>query len=108
MTRSANKGNGRDLLGGAPDDAADVWGRLVPYVIHPAKVAAIEAMLWMKQPLSCNQLVNLFDNDDLYLSLVSYHVGQLVKFSVVRRTGSCQRRGATETFYYFPEGTGYP
>lgn len=62
-------------------------------------------MSWMKQPLSCKQLVDLFDSDDLYLSLVSYHVGQMVKFSVLRRTGSCQRRGATETFYYFLEVT---
>jgi hypothetical protein len=106
MTRSENKGNGRSLPDGTPDAA--VWGALVPHVVHPAKVAAIEAMLWMKQPLSCNQLVNLFDCDDFYLSLVSYHVGKLVKFSVLRRAGSCQRRGATETFYYLPERTGCP
>lgn len=108
MTRSANKGSGPNLPGNAAEHVAEVWGTLVPHVVHPAKVAAIEAMLWMEQPLSCNQLVNLFDSDDLYLSLVSYHVGQLVKFSVLRRTGSRQRRGATETFYYFPEGTGSP
>jgi hypothetical protein len=107
MTRSANEADGSNLAGG-PDDAAEVWGALVPHVVHPAKVAAIEAMLWMRQPLSCNQLVNLFDRSDLYLSLISYHVGQLVKFGVLRRTGSCQRRGATETFYYFPEGAGRP
>lgn len=82
-----------------------MWETLVPHVLHPAKVATIEAMLWMRRPLSSNELVNLFGSDDLYLSLVSYHVRQLVKFSVLRRTGSCQRRGATETFYYFPEGT---
>lgn len=108
MTRSADRDNGINLACGAPGDAVEVWGTLVPYVVHPAKVAAIEAILWMKQPLSCNQLVNLFDRDDLYLSLVSYHVGQLVKFGVLQRTGSCQRRGATETFYYFPEGSDDP
>jgi hypothetical protein len=107
MTRSANEDNGSDLAS-APDDAAEVWGTLVPHVVHPAKVAAIEAMLWMEQPLSCIQLVNLFDGDDLYLSLVSYHVGQLVEFGVLQRTGSRQRRGATETFYYFPKGAGRP
>lgn len=108
MTRSAKKRDEHNLSGGLSYSAAAVWGALVPHVVHPAKVAAIEAMLWMEQPLSCNQLVNLFDRDDLYLSLVSYHVGQLVKFGVLQRTGSCQRRGATETFYFFPEGAAHP
>ncbi len=107
MARSANEHDGSNLAGG-PDDAAEVWGTLVPHVVHPAKVAAIEAMLWIEQPLSCVQLVRLFDRDDLYLSLVSYHVGQLVEFGVLRRSGSRQRRGATETFYYFPKGAGRP
>lgn len=108
MTRPAKKKGGPNFPGGPRGDAADVWGTLIPHVIHPAKVAAIEAMLWMKQPLSCNQLVNLFGHSDLYLSLVVYHVGQLVKFGVLQPTGSRQRRGATETFYYLSEGTGYP
>lgn len=106
MTRPANKSNGCHPRFGGSDQAAEAWLTLVPRLVHPAKVAAIEAMSWMGQPLSCNQLVNLFDSDDLYLSLVSYHVGQLVKFGSLQRTGSRQRRGATETFYYFPEGTG--
>lgn len=108
MTRSANKSDVRGIPSQPPDAAREVWGALVPHVVHPAKVATIEAMLWLKQPLSCNQLVNLFASDDLYLSLVSYHVGQLLNFGVLQRTGSCQRRGATETFYYFPEGISSP
>ena len=56
MTRSANKSDVRGIPSQPPDAAREVWGALVPHVVHPAKVATIEAMLWLKQPLSSNQL----------------------------------------------------
>lgn len=87
------------------NEAGRAWAALVPLVIHPAKVATIEAMRWMEQPLSSNDLVELFSSEDLYLSLVAYHVRQLAKFGVIRRVDSRQRRGAIETFYYFPNRT---
>ena len=32
------------------------WGSLVPYLIHPVKVAIIEAMEWVEVPLSPREL----------------------------------------------------
>jgi hypothetical protein len=83
--------------------ADTAWGALVPHVVHPAQVAAIEAMLWMERPLSCKELVDLLENKDFYLGLVSYHVRRLVKFGVILPVKRRQRRGATETYYYFSQ-----
>lgn len=106
MTRSTCK---EDQPGGCATGAADeahrAWATLVPQVIHPAKVAAIEAIRWIERPLSSNELVTLFDSEDFYLGLVSYHVRQLTRFGVLSRVKSRQRRGAIEKFYYFTDRT---
>lgn len=105
MARLADSNDGHRPSAQALGAAGDIWGTLVPHVVHPAKVAAIEALLWMEQPLSCNELVNLLDSEEFYLSLVSYHVRLLAEFGVLLRVDSRQRRGATETYYYFSERT---
>lgn len=57
----------------------------------------------MGQPLSATQLRNLFDEPgDHYLSNLSYHVRELARAGVIKKAGSRQVRGATETFYFFP------
>lgn len=78
------------------------WERLVPLLVHPAKVAIVEALEWMEQPLSPTEMVILFDDDrDFYLSLVAYHVRGLVKVGVLEVVESRKVRGATEKFYFF-------
>jgi hypothetical protein len=78
------------------------WERLVPLLVHPARVAVIEALDWMAQPLSPSELVNLFDDDaNLYLSLVAYHVRGLAKFGVLEVVDRRPVSGSTEKFYFF-------
>ena len=77
------------------------WDMLVPRVVHPLKVAIVEAMLWLEQPLSSSDLVKLMDDPDIYLSHVAYHVRKLVEVDALKATRNRQVRGATETFYFF-------
>ncbi len=79
------------------------WGSVVPHLVHPAKVAIIEALLWVAEPLSPSDLVKLFDDDkDYYLSIVSYHVRGLAKAKALEVRRTRQVRGAQETYYFFP------
>jgi len=84
------------------DEAAQVWEALVPRVVHPVKVAVIEALRWIGRPMSPTELVVVLDCKDFYLGLVAYHVGKLVELGAVEPVRERQVRGAIETFYFFP------
>jgi hypothetical protein len=78
------------------------WERLVPLLVHPAKVGIVEVLEWMEQPLSPSEMVSLFADDrDLYLSLVAYHVRGLAKIGVLEVVETRPVGGATEKFYFF-------
>jgi hypothetical protein len=77
------------------------WDMLVPRVVHPLKVAIVEAMLWIDLPLSSTDLVKVMDDPDIYLSHVAYHVSRLVNAGALKPIRNRQVRGATETFYFF-------
>lgn len=75
------------------------WAWLVPRVVHPLRVAIIEAFSYMDQPLSATDLQRLFGVKDLELSLISYHVNQLRKAEVLVKVSQRQVRGSVERFY---------
>lgn len=74
------------------------WDMLVPRLVHPLKVAIIEAMSWIDEPLSPRDLDLVFD-DEFGVSLVAYHVGTLADYGVVEKVGSELVRGVVKTFY---------
>jgi hypothetical protein len=74
------------------------WGTLVPYLIHPVKVAIIEAMEWIEVPISPRELDRVFD-EQFGLSLVSYHMRTLADVGVVEKVRQRSVRGALQTFY---------
>ncbi len=80
------------------DAAAFDWAILIPKLVHPIRVAIIEAMDHVREPLSATDLSRLFD-EQFDLSLVAYHLGRLAKFRVVKKVRRRQVRGAVETFY---------
>lgn len=85
------------------DESTFDWGSLVPHLVYPAKVAIIEALLWVAEPLSPSELVKLLDDrEDHYLSIVAYHVRGLVKAGALEVRRTRQVRGAQETYYFFP------
>lgn len=77
------------------------WLLLVPRIIHPLKVAIIEALLWVDQPLSASDLAKVFDRE-FSLGLVSYHLKELEKVEVAEVVRHRHVRGAKEKFYFFP------
>lgn len=77
------------------------WSALAR-VIHPLKVAIIEALRWTGEPLSSADLEKVF-YCQFHLSTIAYHVRDLAKTGVLEAVGSRPRRGATETFYFFAE-----
>ena len=74
------------------------WGSLVPYLIHPIKVAIIEAMEWVEVPVSPRGLDRIFD-EELGVSLIAYHMRTLADIGVVEKVRQEPVRGALQTFY---------
>lgn len=83
------------------DETRFDWAGLVPRFVHPLKVAIIEAMVWVDEPLSATDLTNAFLGE-FHLSLVSYHLTGLAKAGAVEQVGERQVRGALQRFYFFP------
>jgi hypothetical protein len=77
------------------------WGSLVASTIHPVKVAIIEALLWVYEPLSATELTESFGHDDYNFDIVLYHLRALVQFDVVEVTARRHTRGAQENFLFF-------
>jgi hypothetical protein len=92
-----------DLQRAREEQSAFAWQTLIPHLLHPMKVAIIEAMLWMERPLSASELTKLFGEDDSqsYLSKVSYHARGLGRLKVLEVKRTRPVRGAVESFYVF-------
>lgn len=74
------------------------WAALVPQIVHPDKVAIIEAMLYVGLPMAALDL-HIVLGDEGGLSHTSYHVRTLAELGVIRKVSQRQRRGATQKFY---------
>lgn len=74
------------------------WESLVPQVVDPTKVAIVEAMHWIRFPLSALELSRVFD-DEHQLSLVAYHLDTLASLGVVKQIGTRSVDGAIRRFY---------
>jgi hypothetical protein len=81
------------------DESFD-WAGLVPAVVHPLKVAIIEALAWIGEPLSPSELKEVFERQ-FSISLIAYHVNKLADTGAIRAVKTRQVRGARQTFYFF-------
>jgi hypothetical protein len=77
------------------------WNALVAQVIHPVKVAIIEALEWTEKPLSATELRRAFGDSRLNTSRISYHLTTLGQIGVLEVVSRRYVRGATENFYFF-------
>jgi hypothetical protein len=87
--------------GAGSEPFAFAWETLVPRLVHPTKVAIVEAVAWIGQPLSAVDLREVFD-ERLDLSSISYHVVQLAKVGALVKVSERQVRGAVKKSYFFP------
>lgn len=92
------------LIEAAPHHVPFSWEVFVPRLVHPVKVAIIEAMLWIGQPVSAKQLELSFDAEKYYLSLISHHAKHLSDLGVIEILGWAPvvGKGVTEKFYWWP------
>jgi DNA-binding transcriptional ArsR family regulator len=78
------------------------WTPLVS-LVHPLKVAIIEALRYIGRPMSPSDFTNLLGSESKGLSYVSYHVRALAKDGVIVKVGEREGlRGPKEKFYLFP------
>jgi hypothetical protein len=77
------------------------WESLVPLLVHPAKVAIIEAMSWIDLPLSATDLDRVLQGE-AGVSLLSYHLRKLAEIGAIDRVRQETVRGAVQTFYALP------
>ena len=78
------------------------WAGLVPHLVHPVKLAIIEAMRWSGQPLSASDLSRVLEGQGHSVGVISYHVNGLAKVGAVVKVRQRAVRGAVEKFYFFP------
>jgi hypothetical protein len=71
---------------------------LVPHVIHPDKVAIVEAMHYVGLSISALDL-HLAIGGERGLSHTSYHVRALAESGVIRKVSQRKRRGVIQKFY---------
>jgi hypothetical protein len=74
------------------------WQMALFASLHPARVAVIEAHLWIAEPLSAKLLSKVFDGE-LRLNNLAYHVRVLAQAGVLHSVATVPRRGALEHFY---------
>jgi hypothetical protein len=88
------------------DDPFPGWESYVPQFVHPVKVAAVEALLCIGEPLSVAQLTKLFsgEGEGFRESNIRYHLRHLVKVGLLEVVPSGQSNDGNrmERFFYFP------
>jgi DNA-binding transcriptional ArsR family regulator len=76
------------------------WAALIARLVHPTKVAIIETLSSLGEPLSPTDLTKLFDDPkNLYLARVSYHARKLEKDGMLTVASTRRVRGARKRFY---------
>jgi hypothetical protein len=93
---------GRDADGDPKDKPHFDWEELVSLVIHPLKIEIIEALLWIGEPLSAAELVEILDGR-YSLSLIVYHAKALENMKAIEIVCARRVRGARESYYFFTE-----
>jgi hypothetical protein len=76
------------------------WNALAPRIIHPLKVAVIEALLWIDQPLSGPDFRKMF-NERFTSACIAYHLDHLVTCDVLEvAAGRQQGRRMSKKLYF--------
>ncbi len=77
------------------------WDGLVPVLVHPMKVAIVEAIRFLERPLSASEVRRMCE-ERLSVSYVSYHVQDLASVGALHCVRKRPVRGAEEKFYAIP------
>jgi DNA-binding transcriptional ArsR family regulator len=86
------------------DEISFDWGALVLHAVHPAKVAIMEAMLRLQEPLSATRLAKVLGGSGYSLGVVSHHLQGLARWGAVELVKVRQVGGVIEKIYFIPAG----
>jgi hypothetical protein len=75
------------------------WGALVASVLHPVDVQIIEALQWIEQPLSADDLIQMFDGKPSW-AVVGHHLRRLAKLGAIRLAETPTAENITDIRYY--------
>lgn len=75
------------------------WQALIDHSVHEVKVSIIEALAWIKQPLSANELYLILRPKQHSFGTVAYHLKALSDLGLIVATDERAARGARETYY---------
>ena len=94
-----------ESMSGVAPDAGLVFESLVAHVIGPIRLAAIEAMLWIEEPISTTLLTSVLEglevDGELYPGRISYHLRALAQYGLIEVVARRPVRGAHENYYFF-------
>lgn len=91
--------------GGADVQAGDeqfIWTSLVPRLVHPTKLAIIEALIEAGRPLSAGDLTPLVPAVDGNVELIRYHAKSMVVAGALEVTVAQVKAAAEVPCFYFP------
>ena len=77
------------------------WDELVPLLVHPLRVAIIEALRHIGEPLSTADFQEMIE-DDCSLSVISYHLVTLTRVGAVVVVEQRPAGATAERFYALP------
>jgi hypothetical protein len=89
----------------AGDSPFPGWEAFIPQFVHPVKVAVVEALLYIGEPLSVAQFTRLFrgEGEGFREPNVRYHLRQLVKVGVLEAAlpGAITEGSRNEKCFFF-------
>jgi hypothetical protein len=79
------------------------WEPFLPHLVHPLKVAIVEALLYIGEPLSAVQFGKVLRgaSEGFPESNVRYHLNHLAELGVLALTSASPEGGSREKFFYF-------
>lgn len=90
----------------ASDSPFPGWEAFLPQLVHPVKVAVVEALLYIGEPLSSAQLTKFFSEEGGLFgeSNVRYHLRALATVGVLEVVppGALSDGSHRAKFFYFP------
>jgi hypothetical protein len=80
------------------------WEGLALKLLHPTQLLIMEAFLRIEEPLSATLLQEVYE-DQVGLSLLSYHCRRLEKLGVLEQVGAIPVRGVSEKLFDLADRT---
>lgn len=81
-------------------DEQVIWASLVPRLVHPSKLAIVEALIEAGKPLSVEDLISLLPEGDGNEELIRYHANSMVEAGALEISAQGEGASAVSRFYF--------